>query len=81
MPNAVIEAQACGLPCIVADSITKEANVSGNVGYISLTESLQKWVNKIMANVNLKRLETKDMLKESGYDIDYTVKKFESFFD
>lgn len=81
MPNAVIEAQACGLPCIVADSITTEANVSGNVEYISLTDSLQTWVKKIAAKNNWKRLKTKEILKNHGYDIDCTVKRFASFFD
>ena len=34
MPNTVIEAQATGLPCLIADTITKEANVTESPGRV-----------------------------------------------
>lgn len=41
-PNAVLEAQANGLQCIVSDSVTKEVDV-GLCEYISLKEDDVKW--------------------------------------
>ena len=38
MPNTVIEAQACGLPCVIADTITWQANISGTVRYLPLSD-------------------------------------------
>ena len=36
MPNTVIEAQATGLKCIISDTITREADITGLVSYTSL---------------------------------------------
>ena len=80
MPNAVIEAQACGLPCVVSDAVTRESNVSDNVEYVSLTTSLQKWMDAISAMIGKIRIKTTEKLKKEGYDINNTVKKIESIF-
>lgn len=44
----VIEAQAVGLPCVVSDAVTKEANC-GACTYISLNEEPSVWANTIEA--------------------------------
>ncbi len=80
MPNAVIEAQACGLRCVVSDYITRESNVSGEVEYISLTTSLQKWIDAISSMIGKIRIKVTEKFEKEGYDIDNTVKKIESIF-
>ena len=49
MPNTVIEAQATGLPCLISDSITKEADITGLVVYKSLTDSHNAWAKNALA--------------------------------
>ena len=71
MPNTVIEAQASGLPCVISDTITKEANVSGSVSYLAINHA-EQWADYI-AEINLKRNINVDM---SVYDIKKVVKKF-----
>ena len=40
MPNTVIEAQATGLPCVIADTITPDADITGLVKYLYLTSTV-----------------------------------------
>lgn len=76
MPNAVIEAQACGLPCIISDTITKDANVSSFIEYESIKNNLGCWMKKISECVNKGHIESVKALKNAGYDIDSVLKKF-----
>ena len=43
MPNVVIEAEASGLKCFVASTITKEANITGLVNYLDIQKSACFW--------------------------------------
>ena len=47
MPNAVVEAQACGLPCIVADAVTREVVATLNVKFLNLDEK-GVWIDEII---------------------------------
>ena len=75
LPNVVIEAQACGLHCVVSDSITKEAKITEFVDYLSLSESPEKWAKKAVQNNSL-RLSPISEIKNSGYDIDSSASLF-----
>lgn len=75
MPNTVIEAQANGVPCVIADTITPEVKMCENVALLPLGNS-KIWVEKI---IHLKRMESQvnqDILKEYGYDINNVVNVF-----
>ena len=69
MPNTVIEAQATGLPCVIADTITREADLTGLVRYISLDESPAFWTEQVLSALSEERVDTAPMLREQGYDI------------
>ena len=45
-PVVAIEAQASGLPCMLSDSITKEADLVGLVTFLPLSMSSDKWAAK-----------------------------------
>lgn len=76
MPNTVIEAQATGLPCVIADTITKEADITGLVQYLALSNSAEKWANVALGSIKSTRMDTKENFVENGYDIESVTKKF-----
>lgn len=47
LPNVVIEWQANGLPSLVADTVTKECDLTGSVTFIPLEEKV--WVERILS--------------------------------
>ena len=76
MPNTVIEAQATGLPCVIADTITKEADITGLVKYLPLTDDAEKWAGIALSSIKSTRIDTKENFVKNGYDIESVTKKF-----
>ena len=75
MPNTVIEAQATGLPCVIADTITREANLTGLVHYLSLNDVPDLWAEKAFSTCAGKRKDTRDDFIARGYDIEDVAKE------
>ena len=79
MPNTVIEAQASGLPCLISDTITREANVNGFVKFMSLNETYQKWAKVTIELPYLDRIKCNQEMKNGQYDINLVTQKFVKF--
>ncbi len=75
MPNTVIEAQASGLHCVISDTITKEANITGNVCYLSLDTPADKWADTVLS-VPDERADAKAHFIEKKYDIESVKNEF-----
>lgn len=76
MPNVVIEAQAADLPCVVSDTITKEANITRKVSYMSINESAEKWSECALKKCDIKREDNEDIYIEKGYVIDKNIDSY-----
>lgn len=47
-PISIIEAQTSGLPCVVSKNITKQVNITNNVGFLEIgNENINKWIKYI----------------------------------
>lgn len=75
MPNTVIEAQATGLPCVIADTITNEADITGLVNYMSLG-CANSWAKKVLSVVDSERADTHSNFIKHRYDITSVVDDF-----
>ena len=77
MPNTIIEAQATGLPCIISDTITRQANITGLVSYLPLNQDVEVWADKaLLASAQLRKDTTDDFL-EGGRFAARAGRKFE----
>lgn len=77
MPNTVIEAQAAGLPCILSDSVTKEADITGLLEYLPRTDP-QQWAEQslqLLAKFD-KRVDTREAFVLAQYDIESVCARF-----
>lgn len=71
MPNTAIEAQACGLPCIISDTVTREADLSGKAAFLPI-DNPALWVTQAKMLLQGGRISA-DM---TGYDIHQVSKAF-----
>lgn len=73
LPVAGIEAQASGLPCIFADTITKEVDVSGDSLFLPIDGNPQIWAEAVLSLRGHKRTDNIGKLKKRRYDIRQTA--------
>lgn len=77
MPNVIIESQAAGLPCLISDTITEEADITGLVKYFPLEKSAKDWADEAL--LQSESFERKNYSKEfynAGYTIEAVAEKF-----
>ena len=80
LPVAGVEAQGTGLPCVFADTITKELMILPNSKILSLNDNAEKWADTLLTLKNAKRYNGKQFLKEKGFDIKDIAKQVEDFY-
>ena len=77
MPNTIIEAQASGLSCVISDTITKQANITGLVKYISLDKYAEIWADTVLkCSSESHKKYTKDDFISHKYEIKSSVDTF-----
>lgn len=79
LPIVALEAQAAGLPCVLSKNITEEIDLTGNVCFVSLSESEERWASILLERAALTR-ECKGVLEETEYNIknfEQTLNKIE----
>ena len=81
LPVTGVEAQAEGLPCIFADTITRDAAIIPQSCYMRLEDSPEKWAEKILeVAYNYNRIDSLEFIRKKGYDIKLETQKMEEFY-
>ena len=77
----LVEAQASGLQCIVADTIQKEACITNLIKIVSLKNSKREWADIILSYKNKCRHQyTQSEIVKAGFDIKNISNKMETFY-
>ena len=70
LPFVLVESQASGVPCVVADTISPEAKLTDILEYIDLNAGIDVWVNEIMKYREYKKVSKREMLDERGFSLE-----------
>lgn len=76
----IIEAQSAGLWCITSDMIPQEANVTGRMKQLSLTDSCSAWADALLQCTGSARENMHETVKSAGYDITVVAGKLEQYY-
>lgn len=72
---SAVEAQACGLPCVLSAAVSGETDISGAVRFVSLEESTQDWAEAILSQATKTVENPSQKLAEHGYEITSAARK------
>lgn len=75
---SLVEAQANGLKCICSANIDKTSDISGNVFFVELNDSIEKWTRTIENNINRDDNIINHINNE--FFIENSIKKLENFY-
>lgn len=84
LPLTLVEQQVNGLCCVVADTITQEADKTGNLIFLSLDSPVSVWadsIDKLDCNGRSERSNLSiERIKECGYSIQEEAKKLKDYY-
>ena len=76
----LIEAQAAGLPCVVSDTIPREAYLTDLVTAEKLSSSVEAWAEKILEKRAVPRIDRRAEIAAHGFDITTEAVKLQEFY-
>lgn len=79
LPVSLIEAQASGVRIFASDKISKEADITGLIDFLSIDDPMI-WVNHIVNNLDYKREDTSGEIIRAGYDVKENSEYLTSFY-
>ncbi len=85
LPLVAIEWQINGVPCLFADTITPQSNLTGLIDFMSLDEGSEKWAEKLLAIAdNSDKAANAAMavpiIREAGFDINTEARKLRDIY-
>ena len=81
LPGAVVEAQTCGLKCVMSDSICEEVVATDLVETRSIQEEPFTWAAAIMATQEYERKGYVKEMREAGFDVEEQAEKMMRFYE
>lgn len=67
LPFVLVEAQAAGVPCVVSNTVSKEAKLTDILEYVSLDSPIGEWAEKILAYRSYAKVSKRGQLEVKGF--------------
>lgn len=82
LPVVLVEAQANGLPEVVSDKVTKEAEITDLIEFMPLTAREEEWAEQLISQAEKRKDRKKyaEIVREAGYDIQCESRKMQEFY-
>lgn len=80
LPGVLVEAQAAGLKCIVSDTVTREAQATDLVTYLSIEDAPEVWAQEILKQADYVRRDTAGELRAEGFDVQSQAEGYRKFY-
>lgn len=80
LPGVLVEAQAAGLACIVSDTVTREAEATDLVSWLSIDEPPERWAEEVIKQAAYARRDTSKELTEAGFDVRTQAAGYTAFY-
>lgn len=82
LPFVLIEVQSSGLPCLISDTISAEANICDNNIVLSLSDTLVNWARQLdkLVNSEINRTFCNNVLKSSKFNLKNEIKYIEDIY-
>lgn len=81
LPLVMVEAQSAGLPCVIADTISKTVQATDLVSWCSLEDSAEAWADVVLSQKAVIRRNTLSEIIEAGYEIKHEIGKLQKIYD
>lgn len=80
LPGVLVEAQAAGLACIVSDTVTREAQATDLVTWLSIDDPPERWADEVIKRAAYVRRNTVKELTKAGFDVRTQAVGYRAFY-
>jgi len=79
LPLTLIEAQCTSVTSIASEPITREANITELLQYLSF--DIEIWAKTILEKIGFNRIDISGKIRDAGYDIEVETIKLENYYE
>lgn len=80
LPGVLVEAQAAGLMCLVSDKVTREAQATDLITYLSIEQPATVWAKQLLSQTGYERHNTCYEMIKNGFDVKEQAKRYRDFY-
>lgn len=80
LPGVLVEAQAAGLRCFVSDTVTREAQATDLVTYLSIAQPASEWAERICETADYERRDMYQTMRDAGFDVETQAEGYRLFY-